>query len=178
MSLLNHYRWLYRVMTLMVAVLGAWATASFNVYSFEERAQEQQFQKIIKDLRCPKCQNNNLHDSNAPLAVDIKDYVYDSLQTGQGEAQIVEFLVDKYGEFIIYSPQRPVLWLLPWVVAGGLFLWALINISYKRNQQRKRQADAASASMREIIADYEHEHEPEHEPEHEREREQSSKRQP
>ncbi len=136
---------------LLVLCLTFTANAAFNVYEFDDNQKEVRFQNLIEDLRCPKCQNNNLADSNAPLATDIKNYVYQSMKTGKSDDEITDFLVSRYGLFIIYDPKIIWIWLLPLlVVLSGLF-WALKSI--KSRQKIATPADLPS--MASLIADYE-----------------------
>ncbi len=128
------------------------ANAAFNVYEFNDGQKEARFQQLIGELRCPKCQNNNLADSNAPLATDIKNYVYQSVKTGKSDDEITEFLVSRYGLFIIYDPKVIWIWLIPLlVVLSGLF-WAL-----KRIKARQKTATTPKdlPSMASLIAEYE-----------------------
>ncbi len=97
-----------------------WAT--IDAYQFEVPEQEAQFRKLITELRCPKCQNQNISDSNAGLAKDIKDRVYKLVLEGKTNQEITAYMVERYGDFITYRP--PVrrdtwfLWFGPFVVVG------------------------------------------------------------
>ncbi len=83
------------------------------VYEFKDTELELRFNHLTQILRCPKCQNNNLADSNAPLAVDLKDIIYEKLHQGQSDEQIIGFLKERYGDFISYKPPlRPSTWLI------------------------------------------------------------------
>ncbi|PIE44957.1 MAG: hypothetical protein CSA45_04850 [Gammaproteobacteria bacterium] len=104
------------------------AAASFNVYPFNQADKEARFQHLINDLRCPKCQNNNLADSNAPLATDIKNYVYESVKKGKSNDEITDFLISRYGLFIVYDPKVIWLWLLPLLIVLGGFIWTVRHI--------------------------------------------------
>lgn len=108
--------------------------ASFNVYEFSDTGKEMRFQHLIESLRCPKCQNNNLADSNAPLATDIKNYVYDSVKAGKSDNDITDFLISRYGIFIIYDPKIIWIWLIPTLVIGVGVIMALRYINTTRRQ--------------------------------------------
>jgi cytochrome c-type biogenesis protein CcmH len=105
--------------------------AAINAYEFQDPAQEQRFHNLIAELRCPKCQNQTIADSNAPLSQDLRQRVYEMIQAGRSDQEIIDFLVARYGDFITYRPPfRPVTWVL-WfgpfafvALAGlGLMFW-------------------------------------------------------
>ncbi|BFI95730.1 MAG: cytochrome c-type biogenesis protein CcmH [Rhodanobacter sp.] len=93
---------------------------------FKDRAQEVRFQNLTKQLRCLVCQNENLADSNADLARDLRLEVFQLMQQGRTDAQIKQYLVDRYSDFVLYDPPlQPDTWLL-WfgplaiLLAGGV----------------------------------------------------------
>ena len=81
--------------------------AAIDSYSFANPAEEQLFRELVAELRCPKCQNNNLHDSDAELAKDLRDLVYLKVREGASREQVITFLVERYGPFIHYQPPAP-----------------------------------------------------------------------
>ena len=92
---------------------------------FKDHAQEVRFQHLTQQLRCLVCQNENLADSNADLARDLRLEVFQLMQQGKTDAQIKAYLVARYGDFVLYKPPlKPGTWLL-WfgpaaiLVAGG-----------------------------------------------------------
>lgn len=105
----------------------AWAT--IDAYEFKNPQDEQQFRQLIEELRCPKCQNQNIADSNAGLAKDIKDRAFKLINEGKSNQEITDYMVERYGDFITYRPpMRPVTWFL-WfgpfllaVLAAGIIL--------------------------------------------------------
>ncbi len=88
--------------------------------SFDNEQQREVYQQLIKELRCPKCQNQNIADSNAPLAEDMRDKSYEMLKAGKSKQEIIEFMVDRYGNFVHYKPPftaaTAVLWFGPVVI--------------------------------------------------------------
>ncbi len=133
------------------------AQANLNVYEFDSAQNQQQFSRLIKELRCPKCQNNNLADSNAPLAKDIKNYVYRSVKKGKTDDEITEFLISRYGEFITYRPRNQIIWLLPTAI-GVLALFVIVwLIGRKRKEKATTKAVDSVPSMSEIIRQYQEE---------------------
>jgi cytochrome c-type biogenesis protein CcmH len=116
--------WLFCTITLAAAV---------DRYPFPEPAQRQQFESLIDELRCLVCQNQNLADSNADLAKDLRQQVYTMVLDHQTDDQIRAYLTQRYGDFILFKP--PVnrytlgLWLLPLLLlaAGAVILWRLTH---------------------------------------------------
>ena len=96
------------------------AKATIEVYEFDTLAQEQQFKDLGSTLRCPKCQNNTIADSNAELAQDLRDKVYEMTKQGKSESEIVDYMIARYGNFVTYNPPftlvTSILWLGPLAV--------------------------------------------------------------
>ena len=100
--------------------------APMDTFEFENNEQEKIFRSLSEDLRCLVCQNQSIADSNADLAKDLRTERYEMLQSGKTEEQIKEFMVDRYGDYVLYEPPfEPMTWLLwfgPAVIFGiGLF---------------------------------------------------------
>lgn len=75
-----------------------------NPIEFTDQEQEQRYQALTQILRCVVCQNQSLADSNAELAQDLRDLVRNKIIEGQTDQQITEFLVERYGDFVLYNP--------------------------------------------------------------------------
>jgi len=84
---------------------------------FNDAGMEVRYQRLTEELRCLVCQNQNLADSDAPLAQDLRQEIFEMLQAGRSNAEIKTFLVDRYGDFVLYRPafegNTLFLWLLP-----------------------------------------------------------------
>lgn len=121
-------------------------SAEILVYEFKDPALEERFNQLSQELRCPKCQNNNIADSNAPLSVDLKDIIFEQLHEGQSNDEIVGFLVERYGDFITYRPPvKPSTWLIwfgPFVV---LFVGGFIIFRFVSSRQSKPQVESQPA---------------------------------
>ncbi|WP_246166662.1 cytochrome c-type biogenesis protein [Marinobacter salinexigens] len=118
-----------------------------DVYDFDSAQQEERFQSLIEELRCPKCQNQNIADSNAPIARDMRDEAYRMMRDGASEDQIVDSLVARFGEFILYKPavekRTILLWATPFIaVFGGLLVVIGVVV---RSRQSGQKAPALSA---------------------------------
>ena len=103
-----------------------------EVYPFEESIHEERFLSLLDELRCPKCQGSNLAGSNAPIAIDLKREVYRLVKLGKTEKEVKTYLVDRYGNFIVYDPpfesDTYALWLAPLII----FLITLSVILFRR----------------------------------------------
>ena len=96
------------------------------IYPFEDSVHEERFLSLLNELRCPKCQGSNLAGSNAPIANDLKREVYGLVKSGKTEEEVKAYLVERYGNFIVYDPPfRPDTYAL-WF--GPLFIF-LITLS-------------------------------------------------
>ncbi|KJR18683.1 cytochrome c-type biogenesis protein [Vibrio parahaemolyticus] len=101
------------------------AHAAIEVYEFDNLEQEQQFKELGHTLRCPKCQNNTISDSNAELAQDLRHKVYEMTKEGKSKEEIVDYMIARYGNFVTYNPpftmSTAILWLGPLAVVLGGF---------------------------------------------------------
>lgn len=120
-------------------------------YVFANQQEQALFQALTLELRCPKCQNQNIADSNAAVAVDLRNKTYQLVTEGKSKDEIVDFMVLRYGQFVHYSP--PInwitiwLWLLPMLMVVGL-AWGLIA---RRQQQQTQDVDQAALEQAEAI---------------------------
>lgn len=98
------------------------ANAAIDAYEFANEAQRIQFYRVIEQLRCPKCQNQAISGSDAPIAKDIRDRVHQLIEQGKTDQEIIHFMEMRFGEFVNYKPAlRPGTWLL-WLGPPGLLL--------------------------------------------------------
>ena len=111
---------------------------AIEVYDFENKEQEVLYQQLTKELRCLVCQNQNLADSDAGLAKDLKDQVAEFVIAGQDAETIKQYMVDRYGDFVTYDPPLNAstifLWFSPFLVLliGAIVLF--INIRKKPHE--------------------------------------------
>ncbi|MGM5096856.1 aldehyde dehydrogenase family protein, partial [Salmonella enterica] len=123
------------VMLMLALVISGSARATTDVMPFKDEAQEQQFRQLTEQLRCPKCQNNSIADSNAMIATDMRRRVYDLMQEGKSRQEIIDYMVARYGNFVTYDPPLTpltvLLWVLPLaaIVAGG---WIIVARTRRR----------------------------------------------
>ncbi len=118
------------------------AQASIDVYEFKTPEQEQRFKQLIDELRCPKCQNQNLADSNADIAKDLKSRVYKLINEGKSDEEITHYLVERYGDFVTYRPPfKPATWLL-WFGPLSLFVVFALVLLWRIRRVQKLPTDA------------------------------------
>ncbi|WP_274827313.1 cytochrome c-type biogenesis protein CcmH [Salmonella enterica] len=128
------------VMLMLALVISGSARATTDVMPFKDEAQEQQFRQLTEQLRCPKCQNNSIADSNAMIATDMRRRVYDLMQEGKSRQEIIDYMVARYGNFVTYDPPLTpltvLLWVLPLaaIVAGG---WIIVARTRRRVRLRR-----------------------------------------
>ena len=138
---------------LLGGLLGAGqASAAIDVYTFDSDAQEQTFRELTKELRCPKCQNQDIADSNAPIATDLRREIYRMLGEGKDNQQILDFMVARYGDFVLYKPamtgKTAVLWFGPLaLLVGGLVVIGVI-VGRRRRTEQTEGSDTLSAEER------------------------------
>ncbi|EQD60517.1 Cytochrome C biogenesis protein CcmH, partial [mine drainage metagenome] len=135
-------RWLrFAVLGLMLGV--AFAATAIDALPFKNTAQEVRFQNLTRQLRCLVCQNEDLADSNAKLAQDLRLVIFQQMQAGRSDAQIKQWLVDRYSDYVLYKPPlKPsnyALWFGPFVLLllGALGVWVYLR--------RRAQPQIASA---------------------------------
>lgn len=122
---------------LLIVVLFSDTAYSIEVYEFNNQEQEALYQQLTKELRCLVCQNQNLADSDAGLAKDLKDQVAEFVIKGQDAETIKKYMIDRYGDFVTYQPpmnaSTAFLWFSPLVVflIGVLVLY--FNIRKKQD---------------------------------------------
>ena len=157
-----------RLAVLMILII---STASAvgevrDVHEFDSREQEQRFQNLIAELRCPKCQNQNIAESNAPISKDMRDEVYRMMSNeGASDEEITNALVARFGEFVRYRPEVDrrtiMLWATPaLVVSIGV---VIIVLSVRRSGRSASAGDDAltdeeRARASRLLKDYEDNH--------------------
>jgi len=121
---------------------------------FTTNAQKERFKALIQDLRCTVCQNQNLADSHASLAKDLRREILELMQQGKTDAQITQHLVDRYGEFVLYKPRFEratyILWIGPFL-ALLLASIGFILLVRKRAAQTTHLSDADKQALTEEL---------------------------
>lgn len=104
-------------------------------FEFESAEQQRMATKLAKSLRCPQCQNQNLIESNSPIAKDLRFKVFVMVKEGKSEQEIVDYMVERFGDFVLYQPpfkaQTWLLWLTPVVILGLFLIYAARSVRRK-----------------------------------------------
>jgi len=123
------------------------AGVTLESFTFASKAEEQHFKDLIEELRCLVCQNQSLVDSDAELAHDLRAEVYDMIQAGKSDDEIVTFLVARYGDFVLYNPPvKPSTWLI-WF--GPFVLLLIAAILLLRAVRRQKNITATEITSEE-----------------------------
>ncbi|MBQ4810403.1 cytochrome C biogenesis protein CcmH [Pseudoalteromonas luteoviolacea] len=112
-----------RNVILLVVILlcsASFSEAAEDKYQFKSKEQEQTFRELTLELRCPKCQNQNIADSDAVVAKDLRDKVLTLIHEGNTKQEVIDYMIDRYGYFVHYqppvTPATIILWVLPVVI--------------------------------------------------------------
>jgi len=127
------------------------ALAVIETYEFSSSELELRYHQLSQELRCPKCQNQNIADSNAPIARDLRVVLYEQLEQGATDDEILAFMVARYGEFVRYRPgvdrNTILLWAAPWLLlilgAAGLLFHLRQRPDHASNLTEEDQAEIA-----------------------------------
>jgi cytochrome c-type biogenesis protein CcmH len=129
------------------------AFAEVEYRDFKQPGQEQVYQSLISELRCLVCQNQTIADSNADLAKDLRRQVYEMLQKGQSKQQIVDFMTDRYGDFVLYKPAFKLKTGLLWLGPILFLLTGLITVVIVvRRKQAESQPSLSKAQQTRLSA--------------------------
>ena len=128
--------WRLVVFTLL-AVIASSVQALDGLYEFDTENQRESYKTLSTELRCPKCQNQNLADSNSEISEAMRDVIAEELLSGRTEQEIKDMMVERYGDFVLYKPpvkkETIILWWAPIVFLLVVFL-CLGFVVFKRSQ--------------------------------------------
>lgn len=139
----------------------AWS-AAVDIHNFDQlengAVKEARYRQLIDELRCPKCQNQNLSGSNSPIAQDLRRELFRMVVEGKSDKTIKTFMVDRYGNFVLYEPpvdkNTIILWGTPLIL---LFLGLVIAIFFKRSQKQSQLLELSeqeAARLKSILSNY------------------------
>ena len=150
-------RYLILCAFIVATVLLQPARAVIETYQFETEEQRLRYQRFAEELRCPKCQNQNLSGSNSPIAADLRRELHRLRVEGKSDREIVDYMGSRYGEFVLYRPpvnkQTAVLWLFP---VALLLVAAIIILLLVRRRSSVAEVDGAAVHRRaeDVLARY------------------------
>jgi cytochrome c-type biogenesis protein CcmH len=142
---------------LALALLFVTAATAFTLeeFEFDSPAQQEEFRELISKLRCLVCQNESLAGSQAELAQDLRNEVYRMMRAGQSQDEILTFLVDRYGDFVLYDPPlKPstyVLWFGPFVIIGIAGFFMLRAVMRRKPATDDDMSDAEQARLKALL---------------------------
>lgn len=146
-------RWL--LLALLIPLASLHANAVIETYEFSSPDLEVRYKALSQELRCPKCQNQNIADSNAPISRDLRAIVHEQLEAGASDEEIIVYLVDRYGEFVRYRPgvDNNTFWL--WSAPLILLLMALTVVWLQiRGDRKASTVESNEARARELREKY------------------------
>ena len=122
--------------------------SNVEVIVFASPEHEERYTALITELRCLVCQNQTISSSNADLAKDLRQQVYNRIKAGQSDEQIIEYMVARYGDFVLYSPPfkatTALLWIGPFVL---LVVGLLIMVMFIRSRSRQAPPDVDQQNL-------------------------------
>ncbi len=136
---------MFRLLISLIIFWSAQSLAVIETYEFSTPDLELRYKALSQELRCPKCQNQNIADSNAPISRDLRAIVHEQLEAGATDEQIIDFLVDRYGEFVRYRPgmDSNTFWL--WSAPLILLVMAVAVVLTQIRKDRDRQTISSNA---------------------------------
>ena len=117
-----------KVLLLVLSLLAFPLFAGVEYHPFDDPNKEQAYQALISELRCLVCQNQTIADSNADLAKDLRQQVYEMLQQGKSQQDVVDFMTQRYGDFVMYRPSFSLKTGLLWLGPGVFLLIGVIAV--------------------------------------------------
>ena len=126
--------------------------AVIETYQFSSIELEHRYKSLSAELRCPKCQNQNIADSDAPIAQDLRKLLYKQLEAGSNDEEILEYMVSRYGEFVRYKPRYTGATMILWLMPGLLILGALIILLVVLKGNKRKQQSISSEEQEQLDA--------------------------
>lgn len=161
MALIPALRWQQWLLALSLVLSASLAQATIEAMEFRDDGLKERYQHLAFILRCPKCQNQNIIDSDAPIAADLRQQVHRLLHEGYQDNEIIDFMVARYGNFVLYEPPvNPLtylLWYGPFVLVGigALVMFLLLRGRKKNTQESEKTAmsDADRERLNNLLKD-------------------------
>lgn len=117
----------------------------YETFEFDSPEKEKLFHKLSEELRCVVCQNQSIAESNAELAQDLRHKIYAMLNEGKSEKEITDFMVERYGDFVLYRPPvEPKTWLLWFGPVIAFFVGLIFVVRFLKSQSEKKPAPSLS----------------------------------
>ena len=146
-------RFLRQGLVLLALLMPVAAQAAIDSFEFRDEATRERFHSLTAELRCPKCQNQNIADSNSPIAEDLRREIHRMLQQGESDQAIVDFMVARYGEFVLYRPRLTSQTLVLWYGPFGLLAIGALVVLLLTRKRKQRQADSTQPEHQLSVAE-------------------------
>ncbi|MCL7939641.1 cytochrome c-type biogenesis protein CcmH [Halomonas sp. ATCH28] len=137
-----------RLLLCLLLWLPALGQAAVEVREFDDPVTEQRYRDLTATLRCPKCENQAIGDSDSPIAGDMRERVYLQLQDGRSDKEILDFMVNRFGDYVLYNPRLEGRTLLLWGLPAGLVLLGAVVVVFMVRVRRRTSARDLSAEER------------------------------
>lgn len=143
---------------LLMLFMASSAQAVIETYEFKDEVLEARYHQFVDELRCPKCQNQNLAGSNSPIAKDLRRELHRLLEEDRTDQQIVDYMVERYGDFILYrprfNPETALLWLAPAIfLMAGVVLMIRVFLGQRDSTPSHEQEHTLSAEEQLQLSD-------------------------
>ncbi|MEC4728795.1 heme lyase NrfEFG subunit NrfF [Shewanella sp. D64] len=136
------------VLLSLVMISGVFATP-VDTYEFKSVDNQKRALELAHSLRCPQCQNQNLIDSNSPVAQDLRLEVYQMVDAGKDDDEVIEFMTSRYGEFVLYKPRMEAKTFALWLGPVALLIFGLLVGFIFIRKQRITELDDQEISVEE-----------------------------
>ena len=139
---------LFRSLPLLLLMVGSAVQAGIEAHNFDDKEKEGLYKELIRELRCLVCQNQNLADSNAELALDLRQQTYEMVQGGSSKEDVVDYMVQRYGDFVLYRPPFRASTLLLWLGPFIILTFAVLGLlKYIRGRDRTTDPEISQADL-------------------------------
>ena len=141
----NAFRALLSIVCVVLVAQASLAN-SIDAHDFESEQQRDRYLKLVQELRCPMCQNQNILDSNSQISIDLRNQVAKLVKQNQSDEQVKEYMVNRYSEFVLYDPPLDIntllLWYGPFVMFGLGVLVFFLSVAKRRKNTQLADAEA------------------------------------
>ena len=132
---------LLKGVALSVVMFLSVSTFAQEQMAFNSELNKTRYQSLVEELRCPKCQNQSLADSNSGIAVDLRELVHQLIEQGKTDQEVVDYMVARYGTFVLYRPQHSsatfLLWYGPFILLGlGILAFVYVVMTNRKRRGR------------------------------------------
>jgi len=139
--------------SLLLALVATTASAVVDLYEFDDPQLRERYLVLVDELRCPKCQNQNLSGSDSPIAADLRRELHRLLQEGQNDTEIKDYMVARYGDYVLYRPRLSMKTIMLWGGPIALLLVGLVIalLIFRRQQPIEKTVEIDKDRLEEIL---------------------------